>query len=149
MVSQRWFRRYRRTHEKRHSDGRPVLERLEPRVLLSADPGGTALLPAFESPVGESALLLPAPGTRTPAPAQIVFVDAAVPDSEVLVRALSPSGEFDGQVIFLDGNRNGVEQITEVLANYQDLGAIHILSHGASGSLLLGNTILDASTVDV
>ena len=147
MGTQRWFKRYRRTHEKTYSDRRPVLERLEPRVLLSADPGGTALLPAFQSPVGESALFLPVLANRTPAPRQIVFVDSAVPDSEVLVNALSRSGEFEGQVIYLDGNRNGVEQITEALANYHDLGAIHILSHGAGGSLLLGNTLLDVRTI--
>jgi hypothetical protein len=94
-----------------------------------------------------SAFFLPALATRTPASPQIVFVDPAVPDSEALVRALSLPNEFNGQVVYLDGNRNGVEQITEVLANYQDLGAIHILSHGASGSLMLGNALLDARTV--
>ncbi len=144
MGSQRWFRRYQRTHEKMHSAGRtavlrawgrPVLERLESRVLLSADPGGTALLPAFQS-LGQGA-----------APRQVVFVDSAVPDSEVLVSTLSRSGEFEGQVIYLDGNRNGVAQITEALADYQELGAIHIFSHGAGGSLLLGNALLDARTI--
>jgi hypothetical protein len=135
MGTQRWFKRYRRTHSRTHSDRQLVLERLEARVLLSADLGGTALLPAFQSSGAGSA------------PRQVVFVDAAVPDREVLVHALSLSGEFDGQVVYLDGNRNGVEQITEALANYQELGAIHIFSHGAGGSLLLGGTLLDARTI--
>jgi Ca2+-binding RTX toxin-like protein len=47
------------------------------------------------------------------------------------------------QVVILDSDRDGLEQITETLEHYQGISAIHIISHGAVGTLRLGNSIID------
>jgi hypothetical protein len=59
MGSQGWFKRYRRTHEKMPSDGRPVLERLGPGP-TEHRPGRASSSAGVPEPVGEIHLLLPA-----------------------------------------------------------------------------------------
>ncbi|MCP4386790.1 MAG: DUF4347 domain-containing protein, partial [Gammaproteobacteria bacterium] len=44
--------------------------------------------------------------------------------------------------------KDGIEQISAVLQDRDDLDAIHIISHGSDGSVELGNTSLDANTLD-
>ena len=51
---------------------------------------------------------------------------------ELLVADLTSSRD-DGrriEVAVLDGERDGVEQISNLLAQYQDLDAVHLVSHG-------------------
>ena len=74
----------------------------------------------------------------------IVFVDADVSDYQTLVNGIEPETE----VIILDGNRNGIEQITETLANYRNLESIQILSHGGAGILQLGNSYLNGENIE-
>ena len=45
-------------------------------------------------------------------------------------------------VVLIDGTRDGVEQISDALARYHDLHAIHIISHGVDGAVDLGSTLL-------
>ena len=52
------------------------------------------------------------------------------------------------EIVILDRDRSGVEQITEVLATKKNVSAIHILSHGNSGYLELGNVFLTADNID-
>ena len=47
-------------------------------------------------------------------------------------------------VVLLDSHEDGIEQITRTLEHYEQLDAIHFLSHGTDGSVKLGNTWLDA-----
>ena len=46
-------------------------------------------------------------------------------------------------MVLLDAGKDGVAQITKTLANRQDVSAVHIVSHGADGSVQLGNSSLD------
>jgi len=89
------------------------------------------------------------------APARtIVFVDEAVEDYELLVadvvdaQLLAAQGAGDVDVVVLDSQRDGIAQITEALSAQQGVSAIHILSHGSSGSLQLGNTQLGGGNLD-
>ncbi|HHJ15081.1 MAG TPA: DUF4347 domain-containing protein, partial [Gammaproteobacteria bacterium] len=50
--------------------------------------------------------------------------------------------------IVLDAERDGVEQISEILAQYQDVTAVHLFSHGASGFLRLGNNALTSARLE-
>jgi hypothetical protein len=72
---------------------------------------------------------------------QIVFVDAGVQDHEALIDSLNLDADGVGgiKVVTLDADRDGLTQITSVLGDYSGLAAVHILSHGTSGSLQLGN----------
>ena len=61
---------------------------------------------------------------------------ASIADS---IRALEERGV---QVVVLDAERDGVEQIGEILEAYHGVAALHVVSHGASGTLRLGATAL-------
>jgi uncharacterized repeat protein (TIGR01451 family) len=75
---------------------------------------------------------------------QLVFVDPGVKDAQTLLKGLPANS----QVIVLDANRDGVEQMTAAIAQRQNLTGIHILSHGQAGSVLLGRTQLNRLTLD-
>jgi len=138
---------------------RPLFEALEPRVLFSADVQSVLLDPSFadvrdsndtaieiELPRDESAITDDLADVRH----ELVFVDTGVEDYEQLVKDLQSATSVDRwlEVVLLDAERDGVEQITDVLRGYQDLDAIQIVSHGAQGAVQLGSTWLDAENLD-
>lgn len=65
----------------------------------------------------------------------IAFIDTQVEDYQSLIAGVKPGTE----VVVLDANRDAIAQITEVLALRTNIDSIHIVSHGAPGSLQLGN----------
>ncbi|MGB5438591.1 MAG: DUF4347 domain-containing protein, partial [Gammaproteobacteria bacterium] len=124
------------------------LESMEARVLFSADiaaalelagssPEDNASHPSvitasnFDSPV-----TTPAGGNDSAAidstSTELVFVDAGVADYDRLLADLvaQNNAEHRIEVYVMDGKRDGIEQITEVLGAYSDLDAVHIISHG-------------------
>ena len=66
---------------------------------------------------------------------EIAFIDSRVGDIETLLAGVRPGVK----AIVLDPNRNGIEQIGEVLDRYGDLRAIHLVAHGQPGGVQLGN----------
>ncbi|MEL7406657.1 MAG: DUF4347 domain-containing protein, partial [Cyanobacteria bacterium J06558_2] len=75
---------------------------------------------------------------------EIIFIDSAVADYQTLIDNLIEPID----VILLDGQRDGIIQITESLQQYQDLTAIHIVSHGDMGELSLGDSLLNHSSLN-
>jgi Ca2+-binding RTX toxin-like protein len=74
----------------------------------------------------------------------IVIFDSTVNDYQSLI-----DGVLRGyEVALLDSNRDGIEQITEILSHYQGIGNIHIVAHGLPGSLSLGNSQLSLDTLE-
>ncbi|MEG4057176.1 MULTISPECIES: DUF4347 domain-containing protein [unclassified Microcoleus] len=67
----------------------------------------------------------------------IAFIDAAVPDPQILIDGVIPETE----VIQLESNRNSLEQIAEALQGEQ-FSIIHIIAHGQPGCVQLGNVEL-------
>ncbi|NJR26071.1 MAG: DUF4347 domain-containing protein, partial [Richelia sp. CSU_2_1] len=65
----------------------------------------------------------------------IVFIDPQVADYQSLIAGVKPGTE----VVVLEGDKDAIEQITEILACRTNIESIHIVSHGAPGSLQLGN----------
>ena len=133
---------------------------MEPRILLSADAAGFVTSDPFQAqePPAEFVLddnLEPLPaeqvGQHEAQRLELVFVDANAPDAEELVASLREQAEDrrDLEVILLDGNRDGVWQITQALQNYSDVSAIHIISHGSDGAVSLGNTLVDSESLDI
>jgi len=51
-------------------------------------------------------------------------------------------------VVLLDAQADGVEQLAEVLSVYEDVAALHVLSHGAAGLLRLGTASLGSSSLE-
>ncbi|TVO53274.1 cadherin-like domain-containing protein [Denitromonas halophila] len=128
----------------------PELETMEPRLLYSAD-----LMPAgldATAPSAEVRLLDTTPiNTSADDAAQthrqeIVFIDASIDNAEQLLGALDRDlSTLD--IIWLDADANGLDQISAALAGRTDIGTIHILSHGSSGQLALGNSTVDTTAL--
>ncbi|MBT9553586.1 MAG: tandem-95 repeat protein, partial [Hydrogenophaga sp.] len=72
---------------------------------------------------------------------EIIFVDAVVAD------IADDLTWHTGEVYVLDANRDGVEQMAEILNGRTGIDAIHVISHGTPGRLELGNTTLDATSM--
>lgn len=79
------------------------------------------------------------------APTQVVIIDAAVEDAAVLISGIKNPANTD--IYVLDVGENGVEQISDILAKYQNLDAVHLFSHGGDGFLQLGNSTLNSGNV--
>src|SRR4028119_796461 len=77
-------------------------------------------------------------------PSTIVFIDAAVADYQNLLDGVKSGVE----AIIIDAHRDGVEQISEVLANRTNIDSIHLVSHGEPGSLQLGKTRLSVDNLE-
>jgi Ca2+-binding RTX toxin-like protein len=56
--------------------------------------------------------------------------------------------ESSYEFVILDSDRDGLEQITETLEQYQGISAVHIISHGAVGTLRLGNSIINRDKLE-
>ncbi|PSB14342.1 hypothetical protein C7B76_16595 [filamentous cyanobacterium CCP2] len=76
-------------------------------------------------------------------PTTLVVVDPTVRDYWRLIRCISPNHE----VLILDTEQDGVQQITDALATRSGLTSLHILSHGESGSLKLGKVQLSLANL--
>ncbi|MBE9103062.1 DUF4347 domain-containing protein [Vacuolonema iberomarrocanum] len=74
----------------------------------------------------------------------VVFIDSQVQDSADLITGIAA----DTSIYHLGNSRDGVTQISETLAQYQNLDAVYIVSHGSEGSLDLGTAVLSLETLD-
>ncbi|GKQ59319.1 hypothetical protein QMTAC487_31800 [Sphaerotilus sp. FB-3] len=132
----------------------PVMcRRLEPRVMFDA----AALLTAEQVLSAETAAPPPPSlatdeallaaldaastevATPAPSPTQIAFVSSTLQDAQGLAASLGPQVE----VVMLDPARDSLTQIRDTLDGRQDVTALHLFTHGSSGSLDLGGSVLD------
>ena len=82
----------------------------------------------------------------------LVFIDSQVADYQSLAAGVVPGTE----VVILDRNGDGIEQITQALQAYQgtlgdrasEAPTVHIVSHGSPGCLYLGNSQLSLDTIN-
>ena len=82
--------------------------------------------------------------TSTEQRQELIFVDAATPDYEQLLNAVNTSSaETAFQIFVLQSDRDGIEQISEILAGFDSVDAMHLVSHGNETGFQLGNTWLD------
>ena len=134
-------------------------EELEPRVLFSADAlPGLDIAAADEQVIVED-VTSDIPVEREAAPetvdqtaaevrSELVFVNENVPDYEQLIADLQGSDDNRViEVVILDSDRNGIDQITEILAERSDLAAVHFISHGTDGQISLGDSWLNSATL--
>jgi len=149
------------------------IESLEPRVLYSAeaapwlalvdtnhplDDTGSSLahsvsrlLPALpeatvsESEYSDTQLLSLDATSSTLSVTQVVLVDSSHADIEELLKLLQSNLEGDAQIaiVSLEGSRDPLSSIADVLSRYDELQAVHIVSHATDGALLLGDSVID------
>ena len=144
-------------HVKFHS--KAILEELEARQLFSGGIEGV-LADNIEPEIAVHMELNPEPeqpnsDSTTPSTAdslhqELVFIDTDVENYQDLLNDILAQSEEGRniEVILLDNERDGIEQITETLANYQNLDAIHLISHGSSGNVDIGNTLLNSDSLN-
>ncbi|HYE00847.1 MAG TPA: DUF4347 domain-containing protein, partial [Alphaproteobacteria bacterium] len=107
-----------------------------------AEAAAAAVPPAAETtaaPVTATATA-PAPTAASQDSRVLVFVDSRVADQSTLLAGL-PSG---AEVVQIDAGSDGLAQIASAVQGRTGLDAIHIVGHGASGEILLGDTRLDS-----
>ena len=132
-----------------------VFEELEPRLLLSADL--PIDLPAVLAPdrgddepiaVHEEIITTAVTGEQHTAH-ELVFVDTDTPDYQLLVDDLLSNSSEDRliEVVLLDNSSDGIAEITDMLSEYRELDAVHIISHGSEGAIDLGGTQLEFETL--
>lgn len=76
-------------------------------------------------------------------PTSIIFVDSRVKEIEPYIQEI-PEHTL---IVELTADSDGIDQISETLAQYQDIESIHVLSHGDQAQLILGSTILDSQAL--
>ena len=148
-----------RTKKHIRKDNRLILEEMEPRRLFS---GGIEGLVDLDPQQQDNAVYLDLDAHREPDAAggeqaaaaeqqsrEIVFVDAAVKGYEQIVNDLNHNADADRniEVLVLDRDRNGIDQISSFLQDRDQIDAVHIISHGKDGNIQLGNTALNTASL--
>ncbi|WP_071518663.1 DUF4347 domain-containing protein [Geitlerinema sp. PCC 9228] len=73
----------------------------------------------------------------------LALIDPSVENYQSLIAGMVPGTK----AILLDRDRNGIQQIGEILENYRNLESIHIIAHGSPGCLYVGNSVLNRQTL--
>ena len=144
-----------RPHSHKFTPSSGCFEQLEDRLLFDAAPDGgaqqpldPALAPSTQ-PTGDQVSVNSATDLAQQPEQQsgheIVFVDKSVTDYETLVAEIVK--QTNAEVVFLNRNADGVEQIAAALEGRNDIRAIHIISHGEEGRLFLGDAVLDSESM--
>ena len=82
------------------------------------------------------------------APLEFVFVDRRAPDYQQLLDDLENNSEDRNlEIVLLDADRDGIQQISEMLDDYESVDAIHIISHGDDGLVQLGSSWLSLDSL--
>ena len=138
------------------------LEELEPRILFSGGIesvlAGDAMVDAIHQNIDDDAALVDLSLQEATASdnqdlvqsRELVFVDTQVEDYQSLLDDILEQADEDRQIeiVVLDSQRNGIQQITETLTQYDQLSAIHLISHGSEGSLQVGSSDIDQFTLE-
>ncbi|NES05067.1 MAG: DUF4347 domain-containing protein [Okeania sp. SIO2F4] len=69
---------------------------------------------------------------------KLLFIDSKVENYDRLISQV----DSQTKVVILQANQNGIDQISKSLSECCDVDTVHIISHGAKGTLYLGNSIL-------
>ena len=127
-----------------------IFESLEERVLFDGVPDATFVLPQADAvtPIPEQVQSLEQIDSQ--APRELILIDAGVENSEALLAEILESKPNSAlEIRMIDGNSDGIEQISAILAESDSkYDAIHIISHGNEGEVILGNTSLTAENLN-
>ena len=75
---------------------------------------------------------------------EIVFIDSGVDNYQTIVDAIDSSKS----IYLIDSNENGFTKMQNVLQDQSDIDAVHIIGHASTGQVVLGNSILNADTIN-
>lgn len=131
---------------------RAVVEAMEPRLLYSADAASVALAAAGAGELAgleERRQLEAAQATSNQALTEIVFIDASVTDADKLVADLQAQQAAGRavEIVRIAADQDGIALIGQTLQGRSDIGTVHLVSHGADGTVHLGDTVLDQTAL--
>ena len=98
---------------------------------LHADGSHSDLMAALAVAVVLDPVLAPEPASSS-----VVFINSQVDDIDALISQIDPQAD----VYILSADRDGLDQIADILQGRSDVGSLHIISHGSAGVLELGST---------
>lgn len=64
-------------------------------------------------------------------------------DRQRFIKGLPPDSAWE----LLEDDRDALEQIRDIISGFSGLNSLHLIGHGAPGSLLLGNGSIDIATL--
>jgi hypothetical protein len=110
----------------------------------SSSPGAPATSNQWHNDA-KAAEPMPQVATSVKNPTEIVFIDTQAPDYQELVAGANPGVE----VVLLNPNSDGLQQIADFLARHPDpnLTSIAIVGHGDPGEFTIGSTNLTADNL--
>ena len=147
-----------------------VFEELEPRLLLSADGLGVitessvATLHDLVNEDNQHTLIIQeyserssvavhnaieVSGREVSGRTELVIIDSRAPNFQQLHNDVIKAQQQgrDINVVILDAHRDGIQQISDAISQYNKLDAVHIVSHGKDGQLELGATQLNKQSL--
>ncbi len=106
------------------------------------------LLVADDYGLESSSAILSTLSADMPSPAdvsEIVFIDQGVDHWESLAEQIRTDHAL---LIEIDSGVDGISQISHSLQKFSNISAIHLVSHGAAGEIVLGNSVLSLDTLN-
>ena len=73
----------------------------------------------------------------------IVFIDSAVQDYEVIINSFKENTEF----YLINATEDGFKKINKTLKGRENIDALHLIGHGSAGEILFGNAFLNNDTI--
>ncbi len=74
---------------------------------------------------------------------ELIVVDAGIESAIDLINSLELEEDVNYHIEWINQGENGIEELTNLLAGYDTLSAVHVLSHGNEAALQLGASVLD------
>lgn len=144
---------------------RPLeLTQLEQRVLMSASPISAVAEAADIAVEADAAALEPQVPTHSntdnsdsrttqteseiQTTVELVIIDPSAENHEALVADLQSQTDRVFEVLILNPREDGIAQITDALQSLRGVSAIHLVSHGDEGEILLGTSVLSQRNID-
>ncbi len=139
---------------------RIIAERMEPRLLFSADPLGLAVGAAILSNADDhsnslSLEQLVSPDVADPVyspseiePVTLIFIDIRNEDSRAHLESLLTEDQSNAIVYSIDPSSGGIDSVSNLIANHQSIESIHFLVHGDNQGLRLGSDWLDIDSIE-
>ena len=79
---------------------------------------------------------------------ELVFVNDNVDAYEILINGIRESDTNRNiEIVVLDADRDGIQQVSDILAERTDLPAVHVIAHGSDGQISLGGSWLNSTTL--
>ena len=74
----------------------------------------------------------------------VVFIDSAVQDYEVIIKSFKENTEF----YLINTTEDGFKKINETLKDRENIDALHLIGHGSAGEFLFGYAFFNNETID-